>query len=148
KGRLYDPSHTRFLTPDPILSDPLNGHDYNPYSYARNSPLNYTDPTGYVTCFFVREGECEEPGSGAGPTGRSPAVNGNGRGWISAQQNAWFASPAVGDNCGGCRENALALLRQAALAELVAYLKKLKAERARFQGVHNTTAATSDAGGM
>src|SRR5207245_650022 len=93
----------------------------------------------------------EEPGGGAGPTGGSPAVNGNGRGWIGDQQYAWFASPAVGDNCGGCRENSLALwrqARQAALAELAAYLKKLQTARARYRGAHNTTAATSDAGGM
>ena len=50
KGRVYDPAQKRFLTPDPMVGDPADGQQYNPYSYVRNSPLNLTDPSGYRAC--------------------------------------------------------------------------------------------------
>lgn len=46
-GRLYDPFIGRFLSPDPIIQSPLFSQSLNRYSYALNSPLNYTDPTGF-----------------------------------------------------------------------------------------------------
>ncbi|MCX5231441.1 RHS repeat-associated core domain-containing protein [Streptomyces sp. NBC_00233] len=50
KGRVYDPAIKRFLTPDPLVSDPTDTQSWNHYSYVRNSPLNRTDPTGYEDC--------------------------------------------------------------------------------------------------
>lgn len=47
RGRVYDPMNRRFLTPDPIVSDPLSGQDYNRYSYVANNPINQNDPTGF-----------------------------------------------------------------------------------------------------
>src|SRR5262249_13841210 len=47
RGRIYDRMQYRFITPDPVVANPLFGQSYNPYSYALNSPLRYTDPTGY-----------------------------------------------------------------------------------------------------
>jgi RHS repeat-associated protein len=44
KGRVYDPKLARFLSPDPILS---SGQGMNPFSYVRNSPPNFVDPSGY-----------------------------------------------------------------------------------------------------
>lgn len=46
-GRIYDPRLGRFLSADPIVTNPLNGQDYNRYSYVLNNPLSLTDPTGY-----------------------------------------------------------------------------------------------------
>jgi RHS repeat-associated protein len=46
KARLYDPSLGRFISPDiidPNIDDPQS---LNRYSYARNNPLIYIDPTG------------------------------------------------------------------------------------------------------
>ena len=37
----------RFLSPDPIVSEPWSAQGWNPYSYVGNSPLSRTDPTGY-----------------------------------------------------------------------------------------------------
>ena len=45
-GRMYDPLIGRFLSPDNYVADATNPQDYNRYSYARNNPLKYTDPTG------------------------------------------------------------------------------------------------------
>ncbi|WP_438023101.1 RHS repeat-associated core domain-containing protein [Sorangium sp. So ce233] len=47
RGRIYDPRVGRFLTTDPIVQAPLSGQSWNPYSYVRNSPLNYVDPSGF-----------------------------------------------------------------------------------------------------
>jgi RHS repeat-associated protein len=47
KGRIYDPKAGRFLTTDPIVSAPLLGQSWNPYSYVRNNPLSYVDPSGF-----------------------------------------------------------------------------------------------------
>jgi RHS repeat-associated protein len=50
KGRIYDPSQKRFLSPDPVVAGAGNSQSWNPYSYVTNNPLNYTDPTGYIYC--------------------------------------------------------------------------------------------------
>ncbi|XXS69730.1 RHS repeat-associated core domain-containing protein [Sorangium sp. So ce131] len=47
KGRVYDPRVGRLLTTDPIMQAPLSGQSWNPYSYVRNSPLSYVDPSGF-----------------------------------------------------------------------------------------------------
>ncbi|MCY3818630.1 MAG: DUF2974 domain-containing protein, partial [Gammaproteobacteria bacterium] len=41
-----DPRLGRFLSPDPIIGDPTSSRSWNLYSYARNNPLSYVDPTG------------------------------------------------------------------------------------------------------
>jgi RHS repeat-associated protein len=46
RGRVYDPALRRFITPDPHVTDPLDGQSYNRYSYVANDPVNRTDPTG------------------------------------------------------------------------------------------------------
>ena len=48
-GRLYDLRVGRFMSPDPVVSEPWSAQGWNPYSYVGNSPLSRTDPTGY--CF-------------------------------------------------------------------------------------------------
>jgi RHS repeat-associated protein len=46
-GRVYDPYTARFLSGDPVVQDPVNGQNYNRYSYVLNNPTNLTDPTGF-----------------------------------------------------------------------------------------------------
>lgn len=48
KGRIYDPKIGRFLTPDPLISDPAQSESLNPYSYVRNNPLKWVDPSGFL----------------------------------------------------------------------------------------------------
>ncbi|MEY8252308.1 MAG: RHS repeat-associated core domain-containing protein, partial [Colwellia sp.] len=46
-GRVYDPILARFISADPVVQAPDDMQSYNRYSYVRNNPLAYTDPTGY-----------------------------------------------------------------------------------------------------
>ena len=46
-GRIYDPTIGRFLSADPVVKGLDNTESYNRYSYVLNSPMSYTDPSGY-----------------------------------------------------------------------------------------------------
>jgi len=50
-GRMYDPIIGRVLAPDNFVVNPFNAQDYNRYTYARNNPLSYIDPTGDIVWF-------------------------------------------------------------------------------------------------
>jgi hypothetical protein len=47
QARYYDPVIGRFTSADTVVPDPEYSQDYNRYSYVRNNPLRYTDPTGH-----------------------------------------------------------------------------------------------------
>jgi len=91
-GRMYSPSLKRFITADPLVSAPMAGQSWNPYSYVSNSPLNATDPSGLVPC--TSTSSTPDAGSDTGdsglctPSGGSGASNGGGRG--------------ASDSCIGC----------------------------------------------
>jgi RHS repeat-associated protein len=44
-GRIYDPRLGRFLSVDPLYDRLYETQGVNAYSYVRNNPLSYTDPT-------------------------------------------------------------------------------------------------------
>jgi RHS repeat-associated protein len=46
-ARWYDPYLNRWIQPDSIIPDQYNPLDYDRYSYVRNNPVIYTDPTGH-----------------------------------------------------------------------------------------------------
>ena len=46
-GRIQDAITGRFLSADPTIPDRTLPQDYNRYSYVRNNPLSFTDPTGF-----------------------------------------------------------------------------------------------------
>ena len=46
-ARYYDPEIGRFITADTIVQAPYDPQSLNRYSYCRNNPINYTDPTGH-----------------------------------------------------------------------------------------------------
>ena len=53
-GRLYDPVIGRFFSPDKYVANSTFTQDFNRYSYARNNPLHYTDPSGeFIITFLV-----------------------------------------------------------------------------------------------
>ena len=71
-GRLYDPRIGRFMSPDPIISEPASGQGWNLYSYVGNSPLSRTDPSGLC---YAAGPQC--PGAhGGGFTPVSPVLAG------------------------------------------------------------------------
>ncbi len=46
-GRVYDPIIGRFLSADPYIQAPYDTQSYNRYSYVKNNPMKYTDPSGF-----------------------------------------------------------------------------------------------------
>ena len=46
-ARYYDAPQGRFITPDTIVQSPGDPQSLNRYSYCRNNPLLYTDPSGH-----------------------------------------------------------------------------------------------------
>ena len=47
-ARWYDPVLGRFISADTIIPDPGNPADWDRYSYVRNNPLKYNDPSGHA----------------------------------------------------------------------------------------------------
>lgn len=76
-GRIYDPELGRFLSPDPIVQSPGFSQSWNRYSYVMNSPLSYTDPSGFVR--QSASGLCRPPVclNATGPDGSSGSVGGS-----------------------------------------------------------------------
>ena len=48
-ARFYSPVLGRFVSADSIVPKPSRPQDLNRYTYARNAPLRYTDPTGHYS---------------------------------------------------------------------------------------------------
>ena len=63
-GRVYDPRLGRFLSPDPVIGNPGSSQSWNLYSYAGNSPMSFTDPTGLVRSSMPWENNPCGPGQG------------------------------------------------------------------------------------
>ncbi|HET9958818.1 MAG TPA: RHS repeat-associated core domain-containing protein, partial [Polyangiaceae bacterium] len=81
RGRVYDPLAARFLTQDPIRSAPYWTQGQNPYSYVFNDPINATDPSGFVSDSFWRNGAdsgtaIEGWGVGVGAAGMGASFGG------------------------------------------------------------------------
>jgi len=54
-GRYYDPEISRFVSPDPFIQSPSDPQSLNRYSYVRNNPQNYIDPSGYSFFSFFKK---------------------------------------------------------------------------------------------
>ena len=64
-ARYYDPALARFTQADTIVPQPGNPQSLNRYSYALNSPVRFTDPSGHFTAdeictYFVNCGTDKE----------------------------------------------------------------------------------------
>jgi RHS repeat-associated protein len=59
-ARFYVPDIGRFASPDPIIPGENDPQLWNRFSYVRNAPLNYTDPSGHVLC-PIGERLCRNP---------------------------------------------------------------------------------------
>ncbi len=47
EARYYDPNLARFITPDAFVQNPFDYESLNRYTYTRNNPIIYTDPSGH-----------------------------------------------------------------------------------------------------
>ena|GEM_PF-6480580 len=50
KARFYSPILGRFIQPDTIIPNLYNSQAWNRYSYVKNNPINFNDPTGHKEC--------------------------------------------------------------------------------------------------
>ena len=86
-GRVYDPAIGRFLSPDPIVADASFSQGWNAYSYALNSPLSYSDPSGLTLVGGCPPSLCSGGGFGGGRGGFGPG---------SVPATSWHATINVG----------------------------------------------------
>src|SRR6185437_9481473 len=78
-GRVQDAVTGRWLSADPNIPDPEDPQSYNRYSYVRNNPLTYIDPSGFfdtVSCPSC--GTVLVTGTGDGPDDSPAAAGGDG----------------------------------------------------------------------
>jgi RHS repeat-associated protein len=47
-ARFYSPKLGRFLSADTMVPNAANPQDFNRYSYVRNNPVRFTDPSGNI----------------------------------------------------------------------------------------------------
>ncbi len=59
RARFYDPLLGRFIQPDSIVPDPYNHLDGDRYSYVRNNPVRYADPTGHMVACDRDDWACQ-----------------------------------------------------------------------------------------
>ncbi|RKH06292.1 hypothetical protein D7V97_22750 [Corallococcus sp. CA053C] len=104
KGRVYDPSVGRFLTPDPFVQAPFRSQSHNRYAYAWNNPLRYKDPSGFVNdggCSGTPEdGRCWENvnvGGDGDEQSNDSTIYGPYFGW---QNDTWYATGPDGRRRG------------------------------------------------
>jgi RHS repeat-associated protein len=114
-ARYYDPALGRFLSPDPLM-DPSDPRTLDPYRYADNNPIVFTDPTGLCsTCHWSELDEIYGggpsvygPPKGQSPSATNPSSGGGGKGssGVSGKIDVdklldtiagerWFAPPPV-----------------------------------------------------
>ena len=72
-ARSYDASLGRFLSVDPLV-DQADSQQMHGYSYARNSPVTYTDADGLHPCACFGKGIGKSPGKSPGHNPRPPST--------------------------------------------------------------------------
>jgi RHS repeat-associated protein len=100
-ARFYDPTLARFLSVDPVVSDPLDPRALNPYGYGLGNPISYVD-VGGLSAFPAVAGLVFGVIVTAGTGGCAPcggAAGGAVSGALSAQENG--GDPWAGALTGG-----------------------------------------------
>jgi RHS repeat-associated protein len=105
KARFYSTGVGRFVSVDPIVGSVADPQLWNPYSYVRNNPLGYVDPTGK---YF------EKPGDAAPPCWSCAQLKVlAGVGWTAQQWASWQQAQVAG---------ALAFIGQQQIIGALAYI--------------------------
>jgi RHS repeat-associated protein len=78
-GRVFDRVTGRFISADPFIDGADHTQGWNRYSYVKNAPLSFTDPTGF-RCYTTCLRQNGVPLGVAGLSGFS-GFNGSGGGW-------------------------------------------------------------------
>jgi RHS repeat-associated protein len=97
RGRTYDPTIRRFLSADPLVSNPGSPQSFNRYSYVHNDPINKVDPTGFTDDSGGGGSDGGGGGdSGGGGSGGSTGSSGSGgsTGW-SGPAKGYSGGPAL-----------------------------------------------------
>ena len=74
-ARWYDPKLGRFTQADTLVPEPSNPQDLNRFSYGRNNPVRYSDPSGHVVAdpnrynYVAPIGDLPPPGPLRQPSG-------------------------------------------------------------------------------
>ncbi|HJS17964.1 MAG TPA: RHS repeat-associated core domain-containing protein, partial [Anaerolineales bacterium] len=89
------PSINHFLSADTIVPGYANPQNLNRYSYVRNNPLKYTDPSGHMLDDGCRTEGCGGGGSGSGNSG------GGGGDYCSTHPNACGGNGSGGSGNSG-----------------------------------------------
>src|SRR5579885_1383012 len=95
--RAYDPTLGRFLSHDPLGRLAKLGLNTQPYVYAGNNPVNYTDPSGMLIFRGTNGGGGEPPHTPTGTNTTHPksacdrACVNNGARWLNWIHNALYA---------------------------------------------------------
>jgi RHS repeat-associated protein len=97
-ARYHDPRLARLISPDSIVPDPSNPQDLARYSYVRNDPMRYRDPTGHEP-YVDHEGHVVGGGGGYsdGPAGGTNSGGGSSGGSGSGRGGTAFHSPTPAD---------------------------------------------------
>jgi len=109
-GRLYDPVIARFFSPDKYVLNSSFTQDFNRYTYARNNPLMYTDPSGEFVHLIVGAvfgglmnwmvNGAEFSWKGLGYFGTGAGV-GFSSGFVTGAGNAWMSGANFGQGLWG-----------------------------------------------
>jgi RHS repeat-associated protein len=109
-GRVYDPITARMVSADPTVPDASDLQQWNRYSYATNSPLVYSDPSGFDTSDCT-DGSCTQTVTVIA------SVKGNAVYAPAASALAW----STGSGSGGGGFSVRAFFARAQLTPLQAY---------------------------
>jgi RHS repeat-associated protein len=116
-GRVYIPSGTVFVSPDPNIPDPTSTTSYNRYGYVNYNPLTLTDPTGYFSLGdLLNPFSNDNPLNPFGHVGRSLALLPFQRPETVLRKNKWLQPIAEAAACywggpWGCAGASAALTR-------------------------------------
>jgi len=140
-ARYYDPALARFLSPDTVTADPGDPQQLNRYSYVRNNPVRYNDPSGHclgwlwgaTDCRLARsmseldwEGALDNVQTGLDVAGMIPV----------AGEALDLANAGISAARGNYGEAALSLAAMAPLGGQAAGIGKLTVKRRQVQALY------------